>query len=134
MVEIIQVPESDFRVFVHFEHHRCISYNMSRPSAVLLDAAYTASSSTARSAKSAPRPPRYSLNPLGSKSRRFVPDSHCKLPEYCQAYISAKQDRSQRTHHIVIADIPKTATPQDVLRALKQNNIVEKDFPISGSE
>lgn len=40
-------------------------------------------------------------------------------------------NKDQRTHHTVLAEIPKSATLKDVLRALKQNNVVKKDFPIS---
>jgi len=48
--------------------------------------------------------------------------------------LASKSSRNERTHHIVLAEIPKSATSQDVLRALKQNNIVKKDFPVSNRE
>ena len=45
--------------------------------------------------------------------------------------LASKSSRNERTNYIVLAEIPKSATSQDVLRALKQNNIVKKDFPVS---
>jgi hypothetical protein len=67
------------------------------------------------------------LTPLSADLERNV---SIKTIWYTDA-LASKSSRNQRTHHIVLAEIPKSATSQDVLRALKQNNIVKKDFPVS---
>jgi hypothetical protein len=34
---------------------------------------------------------------------------------------------------MIIQEVPKSASPRDVLRALQQNGAVDQDFPISAS-
>jgi hypothetical protein len=64
-------------------------------------------------------PPRYNVKPLGFDGRRST---------------AAAGGRESRTHHFVVNEIPKTATPNDVLRAMKELQVVGKDFPVSNSE
>lgn len=65
-------------------------------------------------------PPRYNVKPVGFDGRRSTP--------------AAAGGRESRTHHFVVNEIPKTATPNDVLRAMKELQVVGKDFPVSNSE
>ncbi|WVO15494.1 hypothetical protein L204_103152 [Cryptococcus depauperatus] len=70
---------------------------------------------------------RHALRLLQETSERFI---RLKAKTFTATQV-AKMEESQRPKYLLLQNIPRTAIPRDILRALKDGKAVDPSFPIS---